>query len=64
LTGNPIPIVSLIENSLEALTKQGAKPMLGASARDYICSDLAVSSIIEYFLLFQAFRDRIKLIKI
>jgi hypothetical protein len=36
LTSNSIPIVPLIENGLEALTMQEVKPMLVASAKDYL----------------------------
>lgn len=35
LTGNPIPVVSLVEIGLTALTKLGFKPELGKSFRDY-----------------------------
>jgi hypothetical protein len=36
LTGKPIPVVPLIEIGLEALTKLGVKPELGASAKEYM----------------------------
>ncbi len=35
LTGKPVPVVPLIEIGLEALTKLGVNPELGASAKDY-----------------------------
>jgi hypothetical protein len=35
LTGKPIPVVSLVEIGLEALTKLGAKPELGDFAKEY-----------------------------
>jgi Family of unknown function (DUF6088) len=36
LTGNPVPVVPLIEIGLAALTKLGAKPELGNAAKDYM----------------------------
>jgi hypothetical protein len=36
LTGNPVPVVPLIEIGLAALTKLGAQPELGSAAKDYM----------------------------
>lgn len=36
ITGNPIPVVPLIQLGLEALTKMGIEADLGVSARDYM----------------------------
>jgi len=36
LTGNPVPVMPLIEIGLETLTKLGAKPELGTSAKEYM----------------------------